>query len=109
MWRSLLLFALYAFRALGGGDVKLLTVLALWVGWPYLPLLMVLVGLIGGVIALLVILGQVATRALCRPAGVSGLASSSGAPIPYGIAIVIAAWLVHIAILQMDKTGMQIS
>ena len=42
----------YRFGVLGGGDVKLLTAIALWVGWDLLPLYLLGVAIFGGVLAL---------------------------------------------------------
>jgi len=47
---------LFALRLFGGGDVKLLIVLGLWVGWANLLELAVWVSLAGGVVALLAVL-----------------------------------------------------
>lgn len=66
---------LFALRMMGGGDVKLLTALALWLPWqPFLELL-VIMALLGGV---LTIVFAVAHRIARRPGRVE---------IPYGVAI----------------------
>ncbi|MBV8776093.1 MAG: prepilin peptidase [Alphaproteobacteria bacterium] len=83
---------------LGGGDVKLLAAAALWCGPTYTPTLLLLTGMLGGVLALFLMLppgAYIATLARTRfgsldvPAG-DGLAT----PVPYGIAIASAAVIV---------------
>ncbi|MBX9634464.1 MAG: prepilin peptidase, partial [Magnetospirillum sp.] len=46
---------LFAFRFVGGGDIKLLTAVALWVGWRHLLDLMVLMSILGGAMVLLLL------------------------------------------------------
>ena len=48
-------FALFAFGYFGAGDVKLLAVIALWVGWPLLITYLTIVVLAGGVLSLFLI------------------------------------------------------
>jgi len=76
-------FALFAKGWIGGGDAKLLAGAALWVGWKGLAPFLVVMGLAGGVLALLVLVASrlpgLKTR-WNRPAGV-----------PYGAAIALAA------------------
>lgn len=43
---------LYAFNRLGGGDVKLLTAVAVWAGFDYLPELLIYVAIAGGALAI---------------------------------------------------------
>jgi prepilin peptidase CpaA len=50
--------ACFAFRFLGGGDVKLLASIALWFGWPLFPDFLLLVGLIGGLFGGILLLGR---------------------------------------------------
>ena len=84
----LISFCLYAFRLIGAGDSKLLTVAALFVGLAQLVPFFVLVALAGGVIAV-VSLAMDPTRALVmfqlRGRG------QFGRGVPYGVAIAIAA------------------
>lgn len=49
------LLALYAFRAVGGGDVKLMTVTAMWAGPTAMADFLVITTLAGGLLALLMI------------------------------------------------------
>lgn len=74
--------ALFALRMMGGGDVKLLTALALWFPWQAVLSLVVLMALLGGVVTLVTVVHHRMTRRLGQP------------EIPYGVAISLAAlWL----------------
>lgn len=76
------LAGMFAMRFMGGGDVKLLTALALWLPWqPFLQLLL-LMSLIGGVLT--VVLG--AWHVIRR--------QKDKLKIPYGVAIASAGLLV---------------
>lgn len=94
---ALLVFAvgvpMFARGWLGGGDVKLLTAVALWCGLGDLPLLLVLMSVVGGVLVLLLMAVRRALPAANEAAPRHGLLRR-GAPIPYGIAIAFAALLV---------------
>jgi prepilin peptidase CpaA len=67
--------AMFALGWMGGGDVKLLTALALWIKPPWFAQLVVVMALAGGVLTLAFAIWHVAARRRGRPA------------IPYGIAI----------------------
>jgi prepilin peptidase CpaA len=77
------LAGLFALGAMGGGDVKLLTALALWLPWqPFLKLL-VLMALIGGLLTIVVVAWHRMSR---RPGKVQ---------VPYGVAIALAGlWVI---------------
>ncbi|WP_206241548.1 A24 family peptidase [Novosphingobium terrae] len=88
------LTGLFAFGAMGGGDVKLLTALALWIKplW-FLHLLMVM-GLAGGVLTVALALWHVARRHKERPV------------VPYGIAIALAGlWVLVVDYLPLLHAG----
>lgn len=78
---------------LGGGDVKLLTAVALWCGLGDLPLLLVLMSLVGGGLVIVLMALRRALPATNEAAPRHGLLRRNG-PIPYGIAIAFAALLV---------------
>lgn len=87
---------LFNFNIVGGGDAKLLTVAALWLGWDLLLPFTVLTGFFGGVLALLIlIIRNPALEALFALAGAGRpQILSKEAGIPYGIAIAVAGcWL----------------
>ena len=76
------LAGLFALGAMGGGDVKLLTALALWFPWQAILSLVVLMALLGGVVTLVTVIHHKMTHRLGQP------------EIPYGVAISHAAlWL----------------
>jgi prepilin peptidase CpaA len=87
---------MFRFRLMGGGDVKLLSATALWVGLPFLLDLVSLTALFGGLLVLILKLGAPTALALLsrlpsldRRAVPQALAG--GRHIPYGVAIVAAA------------------
>ncbi len=89
---------LFARGYIGGGDVKLLSAATLWAGPAGTPTLLLLTGVLGGALALFLLMPfgmQIAVAArgmLGQPSVVTerGL----GMPVPYGIAIAGAALLV---------------
>jgi prepilin peptidase CpaA len=71
--------ALFAFKVMGGGDVKLLTALALWVPfYEYMQLLLIM-SIAGGVLTVMLVFWHVARRQRDRIA------------VPYGVAICFGA------------------
>lgn len=84
--------ALFALRAMGGGDVKLLTALALWIRPPHFLFLVVIMAMLGGLLTILFGAWHVARRKQGRVA------------IPYGIAI-SAAGLFTIASKSLPLLG----
>lgn len=84
---------IFALRVMGGGDIKLITVLALWVGWKGLLDFIFLFAIIGGVFSIFVLIGRrVATYLPLKAPRLL----QKGAPIPYGVAIALAfLWLMH--------------
>ncbi len=91
----------FARGLIGGGDVKLLSVAALWAGPDRVVLLLLLTALIGGVLAVacLTPLGAWvgAWRGSAPNSGEAVAGTGSGAPVPYGVAIAAAALLVTLA------------
>ncbi len=75
---------LFALRAMGGGDVKLLGALALWFPpYAFVSFLM-LMAILGGVLTILMLIRQKFLKALGQP------------EIPYGVAISVAAlWSIY--------------
>lgn len=77
------LAGLFAIRAMGGGDVKLLTVLALWIKPEWFLHLLMVMAIAGGILTLGMGLWHVTRRQKDRLA------------VPYGIAIAVAGiWVV---------------
>jgi prepilin peptidase CpaA len=72
------LCVLFALRAMGGGDVKLLTALALWIRPDWFAHLLVIMALLGGLLTVVFAAWHMARRQQSRIA------------IPYGVAIAAA-------------------
>jgi prepilin peptidase CpaA len=89
---------LFARGWLGGGDVKLLTAAALWAGAAGTPSLLMLTAIVGGVLALFLLMplgNQLAAFArgmLGNPPAITE--RGFAIPVPYGIAIAAAALIV---------------
>jgi prepilin peptidase CpaA len=103
LWVALAVFAvgfgLFAAKWLGGGDVKLLTAVALWAGPDQILDCLVLTGLAGGAFSLLLWLPR---RLQARLAMVSGWIkppASSMPRIPYGVAIAAGAGAVGVPLI----------
>ena len=82
-----LVFALFTiafyFGQMGGGDVKMLGALALWLPWDGVLSLLVIMSLAGGVLTLAMVIRKRLARAEGQP------------EIPYGVAIAFAGiWLI---------------
>jgi prepilin peptidase CpaA len=80
------LAGLFALRAMGGGDVKLLTALALWVPWKEFLQLVLIMSIVGGILTVAFGSWHVMRRRKDRLA------------IPYGVAIAFAG----LSILYFD-------
>lgn len=80
---------LFTLRLLGGGDVKLLAVLALWAGPGELVHFLLATTLAGGALAVLMLSpSRFALASLCERAGAEGLSGRLlGSSIPYALAI----------------------
>lgn len=83
-----LLSFLFAVRAMGGGDVKLLTALALWIEPLWFVRLLIVMALLGGVLTIVLAMWHVTRRQHKRLA------------IPYGVAIASAGlWVLAVQYL----------
>ncbi len=86
----------YRLRALGAGDVKLITAVSLWTGFEFLPHLLLWVALAGGVVTIGLLMARFAfsrvpfLHAIERK-GALPRVLSWGAPVPYGVAIAMAS------------------
>ena len=92
---------LFARGWLGGGDVKLLAAATLWAGPAGTPSLLMLTGVIGGALALFLLmpLGTQLAAAARLMLGQPPLHSPRGmmTPVPYGVAIAGAALIVTLS------------
>jgi len=88
------LAALFAIRAMGGGDVKLLTALALWIKPEWFLHLLMVMALAGGLLTVVMGAWHLARRHRRRPV------------VPYGIAIAIAGiWVLLADYLPVLQAG----
>jgi len=88
----LILLPLFALDMLGGGDVKLVAAVALWLGMNQLAALLILVGIVGGIFAVvwLAMRWLIRTRLGDRKLPIS---LQARAPLPFALPIMIAAVL----------------
>ncbi|MDE3037615.1 MAG: prepilin peptidase [Pseudomonadota bacterium] len=81
-------YFVFAMKWMGGGDIKLLAVCALWVGWRNLPEFMAYVTLLGGALSIVVL---VLRKALPYVPWIAGQTLPrilrDHEPVPYGLAI----------------------
>ncbi len=89
---------LFALGLMGGGDVKLLTVLTLWTGWHVATLnFFFLTALFGGVLVLVVLLLRFFVPRLRKTGKPLSRLLTRKEPVPYGIAIAMAfLWLLWV-------------
>jgi len=88
------LAVLFAIRAMGGGDVKLLAALSLWIAPKHFLALLIIMALIGGVLTILFAAWHVMRRQKDRLA------------VPYGIAIAAAGlWILSANYLPAAAAG----
>ncbi len=82
-------FALYALGRLGGGDVKLMAVLALWAGPVWIADFLIMMTLAGGVLGLIFItrLKMIMAFAFDRIGDVHARNAVLAEQLPYGVAI----------------------
>lgn len=95
-------FLLFTIGVMGGGDIKLLTATALWAGKGSAIELFIGVSLLGGVLAIVLLLVRYAIQyALAKREKKPILARvlTIGEPVPYGVAIAIT----FIALLWMGR------
>lgn len=98
-------FVLWRLRWFGGGDVKFMTAIALWVGIGDLGFFLVVMSLLGSALAILILLLRTAHGALARPDAPppAVLLLRKGEAVPYGVAIGLAALLLRS--LLFDTAG----
>ena len=83
-----LLAGLFALKMMGGGDVKLLTALALWIPWDVFLQLLMVMALAGGVLTIVMGIYHIMRRQRDRLA------------VPYGVAIAFGGlWVLYFNML----------
>ncbi|MDC8754072.1 prepilin peptidase [Erythrobacter sp. sf7] len=89
-----LLAGLFALKMMGGGDVKLLTVLALWIPWDIFIQLLIVMAIAGGVLTVVMGMWHIMRRQRDRLA------------IPYGVAIAFGGlWVLYFNLLPAAATS----
>ncbi len=83
---------LFAFNKMGGGDVKLLTAVAFWAGFDHLAALLLYVALVGGALAIiLIVLRRLILSLRTASTGLGKIKIPrvllEGEAVPYGLAI----------------------
>jgi prepilin peptidase CpaA len=103
-----LLFGLGSFSLglMGGGDVKLLTVLVLWTGWTISTLsFLFLTAIAGGVLVVIVLMARVLIPPFLRrnhPEKPLPRILARKQPVPYGIAIALAfLWVMYLEAVRV--------
>jgi Flp pilus assembly protein protease CpaA len=85
---------IFAWGKIGGGDVKLLTGVALWFGLGQLPALLLAIGVVGGVVSIAcVVLRGFGSGAMLEYYGMRAVALEKGQGVPYAVAIGAGCWL----------------
>jgi len=100
VWYSLVAFAavfilgigIFVMRWAGGGDVKLLAVLSLWTGKEAVASFLLYTGLLGGVLALALLMIRPLAGRVYKTKEASEIPRflQYNAPVPYGLAITVA-------------------
>jgi len=84
--------AMFAMNLLGGGDAKLMAAIGLWVGWTSLPVYLAWTAIIGGLLALsLLMFRRVPLAAAMQTRPWISRLHDRDAGIPYGIALAAGA------------------
>lgn len=83
-------YFVFAMNWMGGGDIKLITVLSLWVGWEKLLPFVLGFALLGGVLSVSVLVIRKAVPFLVRRNDSLPRLFRHNEPVPYGIAIAAA-------------------
>lgn len=79
-------FVIFALRWMGGGDVKMLAVCGLWMGTESMMVFLVIMGLLGGALAIGLVLLRKVIAIWYKPESLPRLLKI-GEPAPYGLAI----------------------
>jgi len=80
-------YVIFALRLMGGGDVKLIIVLALWVGWEKLAMFGFNFAVLGGVLSIVILLVRKIIPHMVSDKGKLPRIFKNKQPVPYGLAI----------------------
>lgn len=83
-------YVVFAMRWMGGGDIKLIIVCALWVGMKHLPDFIIITALLGGIFALALWSARKLLPHLVKRETPWPRILREGEPVPYGVAIALA-------------------
>ena len=89
-------FVLFALKAVGGGDVKLLAATSLWADPALFPSFIFLTAIAGGLIGLAILL----RRRRMAPAAADSGHSVGPAVMPYGVAIAVGGLMVALSLMK---------
>ncbi len=94
-------YAIFAMRWMGAGDIKLMTVCALWVGYDNLLDYVFIVAILGGALSVALLVGRKIIPLVAHKLPFKQLPRilQHGAPVPYGVAIAIG----FLILLWTDK------
>ncbi len=94
-----LAFGAFAYGWMGGGDVKLMAVVALWLGLPLVPAFLVWTSVFGGVLTVALLLYRVVPISAAGFGQIAwaGRLHAREARVPYGVAIASAALMVFLS------------
>ena len=99
-------FTFFLFGWVGGGDAKLASATALWLGWSHLADYLLYASIFGGVLTLALI----EFRKFGMPSALAGKEWAErlhrpGGGVPYGIALAVAALVVYPSTIWMQAFG----
>lgn len=80
-------YVIFALRLMGGGDVKLIIVLALWVGWEKLAMFGFNFAVLGGILSIIILLARKAVPYTVSNKEKLPRVLKDKQPVPYGLAI----------------------
>ncbi len=80
-------YVVFALRMMGGGDVKLIIVLALWVGWEKLAMFGFNFAVLGGVLSIFILIVRKIIPHIISDKGKLPRILRNKEPVPYGLAI----------------------
>jgi len=80
-------YVVFALRMMGGGDVKLIIVLALWVGWEKLAMFGFNFAVLGGVLSIFILIVRKIIPHVTSNKGKLPRILRNKEPVPYGLAI----------------------